>query len=145
MSEGPADLLPEVICAGLTHEEAKRNAGLTGIEMYVSKWIDSFVRNQDDHNDSKFTGGLIGIGAGETIEEAVCRGLQAYLDEKLRNRKDDQQNGIFDVQLGSIEDQSCRVYLDALTTLNGTPTIDLKEDILGFPVIRVRSNGQRYY
>ena len=47
-------LLPEVICAGLTHEEAKRNAGLTGIEMYVSKWIDSFVRNQDDHIDSKF-------------------------------------------------------------------------------------------
>ena len=49
VSEGPADLLPEVICAGLTHEEAKRNAGLTGIEMYVSKWIDSFVRNQNDH------------------------------------------------------------------------------------------------
>ena len=48
------------------------------------------------------------------------------------------------MQLGSIEDQPCRVYLDALTTLNGTPTIDLKEDILGFPVIRVRSNGQRF-
>ena len=47
------------------------------------------------------------------------------------------------MQLGSIEDQPCRVYLDALTTLNGTPTIDLKEDILGFPVISVRSNGQR--
>ncbi len=40
LSEGPATLLPEVICAGLTHEEAKRHAGLTGIEMYVSKWID---------------------------------------------------------------------------------------------------------
>ena len=49
---------------------------------------------------------------------------------------------IFDVQLGLIEDQPCRLYLDALTTLNGTPTIDLKEDILGFPVIWVRSNGQ---
>ena len=143
LTSGPADLLPEVICAGLTHEEAKRNAGLTGIEMYVSKWIDSFVRNQDDHNDPKFMEGTIGIGAGETIEEAVCRGLQAYLDEKLRNRMDDGLNGIFDVQLGSIEDQSCRVYLDALSTLNGTPTIDLKEDILGFPVIRVRLNGQR--
>ena len=143
LTSGPAELLPEVICAGLTHEEAKRNAGLTGIEMYVSKWIDSFVRNQDDHIDSKFMEGTIGIGAGETIEEAICRGLQAYLDEKLSNRKDDGQNGIFDVQLGSIEDQPCRVYLDALTTLNGTPTIDLKEDILGFPVIRVRSNGQR--
>ena len=143
LTSGPADLLPEVICAGLTHEEAKRNAGLTGIEMYVSKWIDSFVRNQDDHNDPKFMEGTIGIGAGETIEEAVCRGLQAYLDEKLSNRMDDGLNGIFDVQLGSIEDQSCKVYVNALSTLNGTPTIDLKEDILGFPVISVRYNGQR--
>lgn len=143
LTSGPADLLPEVICAGLTHEEAKRNAGLTGIEMYVSKWIGSFVRNQDDHNDPKFMEGTIGIGAGETIEEAVCRGLQAYLDEKLSNRMDDGLNGIFDVQLGSIEDQSCKVYVDALSTLNGTPTIDLKEDILGFPVISVRYNGQR--
>ena len=87
LTSGPAELLPEVICAGLTHEEAKRNAGLTGIEMYVSKWIDSFVRNQDDHIDSKFMEGTIGIGAGETIEEAICRGLQAYLDEKLSNRR----------------------------------------------------------
>ena len=70
--------------------------------------------------------------------------MQVYLDEELRNRKDDQQNTIFDVQLGSIEDQPCRFYLNALTTLNGTPTIGLKEDILGFPVIRVRSNGQWY-
>ena len=145
LTSGPADLLPEVICAGLTHEEAKRNAGLTGIEMYVSKWIDSFVRNQDDHNDPKFMEGTIGIGAGETIEEAICRGLQAYLDEKLSNRMDDGQNGIFDVQLGSIEDQSCKVYVDALSTLNGTPTIDLKEDILGFPVISVRYEWSKDY
>ena len=144
VSEGPAELLPEVICTGLTHEEAKRNAGLRGIEMYVSKWIDSYVRNQDDPKDSKFTEGSIGIGAGETIEEAICRGLQVYLDEKLSNGKDDGQNVIFDVQLGPIEDQQCRVYLDALTTLKGTPTIYLKEDLLGFPVIRVSSNGQRF-
>lgn len=147
VSEGPAELLPEVICAGLTHEEAKRSAGLTGIEMYVSKWIDSHAKgfnNQDDQIDSNIPEGFIGIGAGETIEEAVCRGIQVYLDEKLRNRKGDQQNAIFDLQLGSIEDQPCRIYLDALTTLNGSPTIDLKEEILGFPVIRVRSNGRWY-
>ena len=144
VSEGPAELLPEVVCAGFTHEEAKRNAGLRGIEMYVSKWIDSYVRNQDHPIDSTFTEGLIGIGAGETIEEAICRGLQVYLDEKLRNRKDEGQNVNFDVELGSIEDQHCRVYFNALTTLNGTPTIYLKEELLGFPVIAVRSNGQRF-
>ena len=29
----------------------------------------------------------MGIGAGETIEEAVCRGLQRYLDEELKEKK----------------------------------------------------------
>ena len=39
VSEGPADLSPEVVCPGFTHEEAKREAGLTGIEMYVLQMI----------------------------------------------------------------------------------------------------------
>lgn len=144
VSEGPAELLPEVICTGLTHEEAKRNAGLRGIEMYVSEWIESLIRNQEGPTDPIFTEGIIGIGAGETIEEAICRGIQVYLDEKLSNRKDAGQTGNFNVQLESIEDQRCRVYLDALTTLNGPPMINLKENLLGFPVIEVRSNGQRF-
>ena len=88
--------------------------------------------------------GFIGIGAGETIEEAVCRGLQAYLEEELRNRKIDQRNTIFRVQLGKIEDHRCRFYLNALTTLNGAPTIGLENEILGFPVIWVRSQGRWY-
>jgi putative thiazole-containing bacteriocin maturation protein len=141
VSEGPADLLPDVICSGFTHEEAKKEAGLTGIEMYVSQLIKRF-RNQKDKDAVNIPGGLIGIGAGETIAEAVCRGLQGYLDEELRNRKADQQ--IFHLQLGTVEDQQCRFYLNALTTLNGAPKIGLKEDILGFPVIWVRSNGRWY-
>ncbi len=147
VSEGPAELLSEVVCAGVTHEEAKRNAGLTGIEMYVSKWIDSHVKgfkNQNDRVGSNIPEGFIGIGAGETIEEAVCRGLQAYLDEELRERKDNQLNATFDLQLGSVEDQPCRFYLNELTILNDPPIIDLREDILGFPVIRVRSKGRWY-
>ncbi|WP_059173149.1 putative thiazole-containing bacteriocin maturation protein [Bacillus sp. FJAT-27445] len=132
VSEGPSELLPEVICTGFTHEEAKRHAGLTGIEMYVSQLIDN----------SSIPEGLMGIGAGETIEEAVCRGLQSYMDEELKERKGDQQGTILELQQGLIEDQKCRFYLNALTTLNGTSIIELKEDILGFPVIRVRSNGQ---
>ena len=75
VSEGPAELLSEVVCAGLTHEEAKREAGLTGIEMYVSQMIKGF-KNQKIKL-ANITEGFIGIGAGETIEEAVCRGLQS--------------------------------------------------------------------
>ncbi|CEG26319.1 putative thiazole-containing bacteriocin maturation protein [Bacillus sp. B-jedd] len=134
ISEGPADLLPEVICAGFTHEDAKRNASLTGIEMYVSQLIDS------DNLSSNF----IGIGAGETIDEAVCRGLQCFLDEELKKRKEDQQGKILVLQEESIEDRECKYYLNALTTLNGPSFIEMEEDILGFPVIRVRSNGRCY-
>ena len=140
MSEGPADLLPEVVCSGFTHEEAKREAGLTGIEMYVSEMVKGFKEKADVN----IAGGFIGIGAGETMEEAVCRGLQANLEEELINRKIDQQNTIFHVQLGKIEDQRCRFYLNALTTLHGAPTIGLENEILGFPVIWVRSQGRQY-
>jgi putative thiazole-containing bacteriocin maturation protein len=145
VSEGPAELLPEVVCAGLTHEEAKRDAGLTGIEMYVSQMIVLGFKNQKDNVGANILEGFIGIGAGQTIEEAVCRALQVYLDEELRKRKVNQLNTtIFRLQLGTIEDQRCRFYINALTTLNGAPTIGLDEDILGFPVIWVRSNGRWY-
>ena len=147
VSEGPAKLLPEVICSGLTHEEARRNAGLKGIEMYVSKMIDSgnfgFL-NQTNKVDVNLPDGFLGIGSGETTAEAVCRGLQAYLDEQLKKRQVDDLNKVFRVSIGAIEDKRCRFYLNALTTLNGAPTIGLKEDVLGFPIVWVRSNGCWY-
>jgi len=138
VSKGPAELLPEVICAGFTHEEAKRNAGLTGIEMYVSQLIES--DNLNAHVGSNF----IGIGAGETIEEAVCRGLQSYLDKEIKQRKEEQQGKRLVLQEGSIEDRQCKYFLNALTTLTGPSLIELKEEFLGFPVIQVRSNGRCY-
>ncbi|MED1467560.1 putative thiazole-containing bacteriocin maturation protein [Bacillus salipaludis] len=147
VSEGPAELLPEVICSGLTHEEARRNAGLTGIEMYVSKIIHSPVygfRNQTDQVKASLPEGFIGIGSGETIAEAVCRGLQAFLDEELKNRKGDHQNMVKGVEMGAIEDKKCRFYLNALTTLKGSPAIGLKEEVFGFPVVWVRSEGCWY-
>lgn len=147
VSEGPAKLLPEVICSGLTHEEARRNAGLKGIEMYVSKMIDSY--SSEFHNQTEKVGinlseGFLGVGSGRTTAEAVCRGLQAYLDKELEKRKPDHLNKVFRVSIGAIEDTRCRFYLNALTTLNGAPTIGLKEDVLGFPTVCVRTNGCWY-
>ncbi|MCH6267728.1 putative thiazole-containing bacteriocin maturation protein [Neobacillus citreus] len=139
MSEGPAELQPEVVCSGMTHEEARRNAGLKGIEMYVSKLIDSHIFRGKSHPE-----GFIGIGSGETIAEAVCRGLQAYLDEELKKRKSSQPNTVYRVPMGAIEDKTCRFYLNALTTLQGPPAIGVKEEVAGFPVVWVRSNGHWY-
>lgn len=143
LSEGPADLLQEVVCSGLTHEEARREAGLTGIEMYISQMMKDF-NDQKDQAEVDIPEGFIGIGAGETIEEAVCRGLQAYLEEKLKNRLIDQRNKMFCLQLEKIEDPHCRFYLNSLTTLHDAPIIGLDNELLGFPVIWVKSQGRQY-
>jgi putative thiazole-containing bacteriocin maturation protein len=144
LSEGPVELLPEAVCAGLTHEEAKREAGLTGLEMYVSQMIDSHdlgLKHQKNKVGAIIPEGFIGIGAGETIAEAACRGLQVYLDEELKKTH---PNAVYRFKLGALEDKRCRFYFNALTTLNGAPTIGLKEDVLGFPVVWVRSNSRWY-
>lgn len=141
ISEGPADLLPEVLCTGLTHEEAKREAGLKGIEMYASQMIKEY-KNKKNQAKVNLSEGFIGVGAGETIAEAVCRGLQECLDEECRKRKAVRQNPIFIIQLETIEDHRCRFYLQALAAMNGSaPAIGLHENLFGFPVLSVGSNG----
>ncbi|MGX1983592.1 putative thiazole-containing bacteriocin maturation protein [Thermolongibacillus altinsuensis] len=147
LSEEPAELLPEVICAGLTHEEARREAGLTGIEAYVSPMIDLLVTaslNNEEEVGMITPQEFIGVGAGETIAEGICRGLQRCLDEKLSKRQVNQREPIFRVRLDSIEDEHCRFYLQALTTMHGPPTIGLGEKVLGFPVVWVGTSGRWY-
>ncbi|WP_462412890.1 putative thiazole-containing bacteriocin maturation protein [Neobacillus sp. Marseille-QA0830] len=141
-SDGPAELLPKVICSGMTHEEARRNAGLKGIEMYVDKLIQSL--NQDTRVDEMLLEGFMGIGSGESIVEAVCRGMQACLEKELKNQKGDRRNTVFRVPIEAIEDKKCRFYLNALTTLSGPPVIGLKEEVLGFPVVGVKSKRHWY-
>ncbi len=143
LSEGPAELLPEVVCAGLTHEEARREAGLTGIESYVSQMVDLLVTTSFNHEEI-VPQEFIGVGAGETIAEGVCRGLQKCLDEELRKRQVNQRESIFRVRLGTVEDERCRFYLQALTTMHGSPTIGLGEKVSGFPVVWVGTGGRWY-
>jgi putative thiazole-containing bacteriocin maturation protein len=143
LSEGPAELLPEVVCAGLTHEEARREAGLTGIESYVSQMVDLLVTTSFNHEEI-VPQEFIGVGAGETIAEGVCRGLQKCLDEELRKRQVNQRESIFRVRLGTVEDERCRFYLQALTTMHGPPTIGLGEKVSGFPVVWVGTGGRWY-
>jgi putative thiazole-containing bacteriocin maturation protein len=143
LSEGPAELLPEVVCASLTHEEARREAGLTGIETYVSPMIDLLLNNKEEVGVTA-PQEFIGVGAGETIAEGVCRGLQKCLDEELSKRQVNQREPIFQVRLGTVEDEHCRFYLQALTTMHGPPTIGLGEKVSGFPVVWVGTNGRWY-
>lgn len=134
LSEGPAGLLRGLVCSGLTHEEARREAGLTGIEMYVSRLADVLVKTKE----------IIGFGVGETAAEAVNRGLHANLSEQLARRHRVGKVPVIRVNSNKMEDDECRFYLQSLTTMNSTPVIGLGEEMFGFPMAWV-GTGDRWY
>jgi putative thiazole-containing bacteriocin maturation protein len=132
LSRGPAELLPDVVGAGLTHEEARREAGLVGIEAYVTRLIEP----------QGYAG--IGVGAGETVAEGIGRGLQKCLAEELANQQLVQKPIVFPVEASAVEDGRCQFYLEALTIMQGAPTIGLGVEVFGFPVVWVGTN-ERWY
>ncbi|HWO95047.1 MAG TPA: putative thiazole-containing bacteriocin maturation protein [Bacillus sp. (in: firmicutes)] len=148
LSEGPAEQLPDIVCASLTHEEARREAGLAGIEAYVSRMAGLLVTTLPLYQNAEYSTvdpqEFVGVGAGETFAEGVCRGLQKCLDEELSRRQVEQKNVVSRVQLSAVEDERCRFYLQALTTMQGAPVIGLGEEVSGFPVIWVGTNGCWY-
>jgi putative thiazole-containing bacteriocin maturation protein len=129
LSVGPAVLLEEIVCSGLTHEEARRESGLSGIEAYAARMAGALLPVQRDE--------IIGIGTGETLAECVGRGLQKCLNEQLRREQQIQGMTVSRVQLDEIEDERCRYYLEALTTMEGEPIIGLGEEMNGFQVVYV--------
>jgi putative thiazole-containing bacteriocin maturation protein len=137
LSEGPAELLPDMVCTGLTHEEARREAGLAGIEAYVSRMVGLFVEDGMVEPEE-----FVGVGAGETVAEGVCRGLQKCLAEELGKQQVKRKPSVFRVQLSAVEDERCRYYLQALTTMQGAPVIGLGEEVSGFPVVWVGTGGR---
>jgi putative thiazole-containing bacteriocin maturation protein len=136
LSDGPAELLDEVICSGLTHEEARREAGLRGIESYASRLASLIVPRE--------TGEYMATCAGATFSECVGRGLRECLTDGLRKRESVQGSTISRLELDRVEDETCRYYLQALTTMQGMPEIGLGEDLAGFPVVYVRGRNGWY-
>ncbi|MDQ0971074.1 putative thiazole-containing bacteriocin maturation protein [Neobacillus niacini] len=133
MEEGPSQLLDPIVCTGLTHEEARREAGLSGIEAYVSNIVGLLDLPPE-----------VEVGAGESFAESVCRGLQKCLDEELIIQSLKQEYSVLPVQLSSVEDERCRFYLQALTTLQGAPTIGIGEEVSGFPAVWIGTNDGWY-
>ncbi|MFC5451160.1 putative thiazole-containing bacteriocin maturation protein [Paenibacillus aestuarii] len=127
LTEGPADLLPDIVCSGLTHEEARREAGLSGLEAYVSRLTGVLVNTEQ----------FIGIGVGETIAEGMARGLQACLLQHLEARLTSGEPTVTRVRLGQVDNERCRYYLQALTTMRGLPLIGIGEEVCGFPAVWV--------
>lgn len=148
LSDGPARLLPDMICSDLTHEGARREAGLAGIEAYVSRMAGLLVSTLPFFQESKCKRidqqAFIGVGAGETVAEGIGRGLQRSLAEILVKREAYQLPGVSPVQLSAMEDKHCRFYLQALTTMKGAPGIGIGEEVCGFPVMWVGTNDRWY-
>jgi len=148
LSDGPAELLPETICTGLTHEEARRNAGLAGIEAYVSRLSDPLVRKflADQHSQETEMDrpSFVGVGAGASVAEGVCRGLHRCLSEKLVERQFDKLPAVIPVLLSDIEDTRCQYYVNALSTMVDRPKTGLGEPVAGFPVVWI-GIGDRWF
>ena len=45
------------------------------------------------------------------------------------------------MKLDAVEDERCQYYLQVLTTMQGAPIIGLGEEVFGFPVVWVGTNG----
>ncbi|WP_282937889.1 putative thiazole-containing bacteriocin maturation protein [Paenibacillus sp. RC67] len=138
LSEGPAELLTEWIGAGLTHEEARREAGLTGLEAYVARLTKPLLEQRSNELDEaegrvgRFQ--LVGIGAGETVAEGIGRALTQRLQTEWNGRHLGQVPVIHPVQLEGIDDTRSRFGFQALSVKRGAPIIGLGEELLGFPV-----------
>lgn len=149
LTEGPVSLLPSSICTALTHEEARREAALNGIEMYSLQLARVLVKNKvsippNIENSLVEEQATIGIGTGETFAECICRGLQNYLSEELSKQQINFANTLTPLEPGAIEDKQCQYYLKSLNIMQGNPVIALEKDRFGFPIVWVCTNDKWY-
>ncbi|GIO16373.1 hypothetical protein J19TS2_59280 [Cohnella xylanilytica] len=131
-----ASLLPEEIGAGLTHREARKEAGFAGIEAYVARMAGSEKRMERTYD-------WFGIGAGGTVPEAFNRALRQGLARRLEKAAAERPVVIRERRLGTIEDVHCRYCWRALAIELGTPPVlGEGEACLGFPTMWVRAGGR---
>ncbi|MEC0208400.1 putative thiazole-containing bacteriocin maturation protein [Paenibacillus ehimensis] len=147
LSDGPVELLPSIVGTGLTHEEARRESALAGLEAYTSR-LAELTRQASVPSETDAAGlhehEYVGIGAGETLTEAVWRGLRKCLAEELDLRRTGLKQLVTPVQLSRVDDELARYYLKSLSTLQGEPGLVLEEELLGFPVVRAEIGGRWY-
>lgn len=132
LSPGPADLLPERTTAALTHDEARREAGLIGIETYVGRLLVAEVDKSQG----------IGVGAGLTFAEAVGRGLLQTLTHELSRVVQKRPVVVRRVALGEVEDELCQFCLRSLQAVDSVPVIWRGDDILSIPVVWAEHRGR---
>ncbi|WP_283152617.1 putative thiazole-containing bacteriocin maturation protein [Guptibacillus hwajinpoensis] len=143
---GSAKLHPSQVASALTHEEARREAGLTGIEEYVLQLKEEILSSlPSPFNKNQYTPTELHIGASDTPVEAVSRALQSALEEEWNQNADQCMEGIFRFAPQQVEDNPCRYYLKVLNTMKKVPDLALGKDTNGFPVVWRRASDSRWY
>jgi putative thiazole-containing bacteriocin maturation protein len=136
------ELYPSIICAAMTHEEARREAGLTGVEHYVKPLkteISASLTLPDDQPAP------LHIGAGETLMEGIGRALQKTIEDEWKKQAPQCEKAITQLQLNKIEDNRCNYYLQCLKTMNLEPELGLGENAYGFPVVWMKVQDRPWY
>lgn len=148
LSNGSAVLLPEMVCTGIDHDEARREAGCRGIEAYVSRYATIFRKTRTiDVGDAVALFGAdeyVGVGCGSTVADAVLRGLQKCLSQELHVFSRNRPLRLLPVACDGVEDERCAYALQVLTSIQGTPDIGFGQKIHGFPVVWVKA-GDAWY
>ncbi|WP_226658892.1 putative thiazole-containing bacteriocin maturation protein [Pseudalkalibacillus hwajinpoensis] len=143
---GSSVLHPSLISSALTHEEARLDAGLTGIEEYVLPLKEEIISSLPSPFDkATYSETDLHIGAGETFVEAVSRALQTALEEEWNQKADQCMEGIFRFAPQHVEDNTCRYYLKVLTTMQKVPDLALGKESHGFPVVWRKASDSRWY
>jgi putative thiazole-containing bacteriocin maturation protein len=120
---------PEVITvSGRTHEDARLEAGLSGIETYVKK----LFQNSPD---------AMSVGTGRSAAEGMCRALQNKLQEIFMKSQNKMQVSA-EIDQSSIQDSYSTFLIQALSTLGDEIKLYLGKKVYGFPVVCVQHDGK---
>ncbi|KHE71538.1 putative thiazole-containing bacteriocin maturation protein [Halobacillus sp. BBL2006] len=135
------ELHPSIVCAAMTHEEARREAGLTGIEQYVTPLKTEILASLTPPNYQPVS---LHIGAGATLVEGIDRALQKTIENEWRKQAPQCEKAITRLQLNKMEDDRCRYYLQCLATMDLKPELGLGENAYGFPVVWIKMQDQQW-
>ncbi|WP_144699780.1 bacteriocin maturation protein [Fictibacillus phosphorivorans] len=119
-----------ITCSGRTHEDARLEAGLSGIETYVKRLFQE-------------TPEAMNVGTGRTAAEGLSRALQNRLQEIFMQSQNNYQVTA-KIDLSSIKDSYSLFMIQSLSTLGDEVTLYLGGKVRGFPVVWVKQNEKFY-
>ncbi|QHA91207.1 putative thiazole-containing bacteriocin maturation protein [Bacillus sp. N1-1] len=143
---GSSMLHPSQISTALTHEEARRDAGLTGIEEYVIPLKEEITSSlSSPFEKATYLPTDLHIGAGESFVEAVSRALQTMIEEEWNQKADQCMENLSRFAVQHVEDNLCRYYLKVLSTMKKAPDLALGKETNGLPVVWRKAEDNRWY